>query len=304
MLRATSDGAQRPGSGWSRTRLKSGAIAGAGGWCAPAAAVTATREISPHAAATFIASTTEAYPERFANPGPCPLGAPCYARRCPSAGWFESRRAQPSAVNQIAFRGKHAEMDESGRADPAVFQRSVEEPHLFTIIFDRHYRTVHGYLSRRVGRTAADDLAAETFIRAFERRSAYDATVERALPWLLGIAVNLVAHHRRREARQFRALAAAAPKPSQARDEEGLDAVATERLVAGLKELGEHDRETLLLYAWAELRYEEIADALRIPVGTVRSRLNRARRKLRKALEEPEETEDVVHMQWEGAKGA
>jgi RNA polymerase sigma factor (sigma-70 family) len=195
-------------------------------------------------------------------------------------------------------------MEESGLADAAVFRRSVAQPQLFTIIFDRHYRAVYGYLSRRVGRTAADDLAAETFIRAFERRSAYDATVERALPWLLGIAVNLVAHHRRKEARQFRALAAAACEPPETQDDEGLDGDSAEQLVAGLKQLDEQDRETLLLYAWAELRYEEIADALRIPVGTVRSRLNRARRKLREALEEPEETEEVVEMRWEGAAGA
>src|SRR5919106_5148803 len=83
-------------------------------------------------------------------------------------------------------------------------------PELFTIIFDRHYRSVYGYLSRRVGRVIADDLAAETFIRAFERRSSYDPQAQRAFPWLLGIAVNLLAHHRRSEARQFRALAFAA----------------------------------------------------------------------------------------------
>ena len=67
----------------------------------------------------------------------------------------------------------------------------------------------------------ADDLAAETFIRAFERRSAYEPTAERALPWLLGIALNLLAHHRRSEARQFRALAAAGGLESGARAEVG-----------------------------------------------------------------------------------
>jgi DNA-directed RNA polymerase specialized sigma24 family protein len=94
--------------------------------------------------------------------------------------------------------------------DGALFVRSVDEPELFTVIFDRHYRSVYGYLSRRVGRVIADDLAAETFVRAFERRSSYDPRAERAVPWLLGIAMNLIAHHRRSEARQFKALASAA----------------------------------------------------------------------------------------------
>jgi hypothetical protein len=98
-------------------------------------------------------------------------------------------------VNQITKSGKY-EVMEGQPDDGAVFARSVAEPELFTIIFDRHYRAVYGYLSRRVGRAIADDLAAETFIRAFERRSAYDPTTVRALPWLLGIAVNLLAHRK------------------------------------------------------------------------------------------------------------
>jgi RNA polymerase sigma factor (sigma-70 family) len=194
-------------------------------------------------------------------------------------------------------------MDEHELDDGALFERSVAEPELFTLVFDRYYRMVYGYLSRRVGRTVADDLAAETFIRAFERRAAYDPAAPRALPWLLGIALNLLAHHRRSEARQLRALAAAgAREPSESADEAGgrLDADTTERLIAGLEQLDDYDREALLLYAWGELRYQEIADVLRIPVGTVRSRLNRARRKLRQALE-PDPDENVVELRREGA---
>jgi RNA polymerase sigma factor (sigma-70 family) len=167
--------------------------------------------------------------------------------------------------------------------DGAVFARSLSEPQLFTLIFDRHYRAVYGYLSRRAGRTIADDLAAETFTRAFERRSTYDPTAERALPWLLGIAINLLAHHRRSEARRFQALAAARPLTDVATG--GVEPALAERLVVGLEQLDDYDREALLLYAWGELKYEEIANVLAIPLGTVQSRLNRARRKLRQALE-------------------
>ena len=186
--------------------------------------------------------------------------------------------------------------------DGAVIERSLAEPQLFTIVFDRHYRAVYGFLARRVGRSVADDLAAETFIRAFERRSSYDTSVERALPWLFGIAVNLLAHHRRSEARQLRALATLdAPRPS-AEGESRVDAELTQRLVAGLEKLDDYDREVLLLYAWGELTYEEIAQALAIPTGTVRSRLNRARRKLRVALES-DSGANVVQLRQRGAHG-
>jgi RNA polymerase sigma factor (sigma-70 family) len=197
-------------------------------------------------------------------------------------------------------------MEEHELDDGKLFERSVAEPELFTLVFDRYYRVVYGYLSRRVGRTVADDLAAETFIRAFERRAAYDTAAARALPWLLGIALNLLAHHRRSEARQFRALAASGTREPRDDVEDAaahVDPETRRRLVAGLEQLDDYDREALLLYAWGELRYQEIADVLRIPVGTVRSRLNRARRKLRDALE-PEESENVLELRREGATGA
>ena len=197
-------------------------------------------------------------------------------------------------------------MDERELGDGAVLARSVSEPQIFTVIFDRYYRSVYGYLSRRVGRTIADDLAAETFTRAFERRSSYDSSANRALPWLLGIATNLLAHHRRSEGRHLRALAAVRhPDPTErfvdSTDERIEAASARARLVAGLEQLDDYDREALLLYVWGELKYEEVAAVLGIPVGTVRSRLNRARRKLRHALEQ-EPPENVVALPREGAR--
>jgi RNA polymerase sigma-70 factor (ECF subfamily) len=78
-------------------------------------------------------------------------------------------------------------------------------------------------------------------------------------------------------------------------------ASARARLVAGLEQLDDYDREALLLYVWGELKYEEVAAVLGIPVGTVRSRLNRARRKLRHALEQ-EPPENVVALPREGAR--
>lgn len=203
---------------------------------------------------------------------------------------------ESAAANLFAVTGKYGSMGDEQLDDGAVFARSVSDPEVFTIIFDRHYRAVYGYLARRVGRAIADDLAAETFILAFERRSSYRPEAERALPWLLGIAVNLLAHHRRSEARQLRALAAAGSVAVGSHVEAG--SWMPERLVAGLEQLDDHDREALLLYAWAELTYAEIAEVLGIPVGTVRSRLNRARRKLRDALEP--RSDNVVQLRREG----
>jgi RNA polymerase sigma factor (sigma-70 family) len=205
-------------------------------------------------------------------------------------------------MNRLRLCGKYLRMDDL--EDGAVFARSVAEPQVFTIVFDRYYRPVYRYLSRRVGTAIADDLAAETFTRAFERRSSYDTAVERALPWLLGIAINLLAHHRRSEARQLRALAAMREPDAERFTDAAtgrIDAASARgRLVAALEQLDDYDREALLLYAWAELKYEEIAGVLGIPVGTVRSRLSRARRKLRQSLEQPLDG-SVVPLRREGA---
>jgi DNA-directed RNA polymerase specialized sigma24 family protein len=82
--------------------------------------------------------------------------------------------------------------------------RSLEEPPAFADIFDRHFGAVHRYLHRRAGRDFADDLAAETFALAFERRETCRSTGS-VLPWLYGIATNLLRHRRRAESRQLRA---------------------------------------------------------------------------------------------------
>ena len=156
--------------------------------------------------------------------------------------------------------------------DSEIIQRSLEEPGVFSEIFERHVRPVGGYLRRRVGADAVDDVLSETFLVAFKRRAAFDPAWETARPWLLGIATRLVKSHRTAEARQWRSFAA-----SDAR----MDAdAALKALTPRIAALSAKDRDTLLLYAWADLTYEQIAESLGVPVGTVRSRLNRVRRKL------------------------
>jgi DNA-directed RNA polymerase specialized sigma24 family protein len=165
------------------------------------------------------------------------------------------------------------------RTDAEAIAASLSEPNAFADVFDRHFDAIHRYLRRRVGSQIADELASETFAQAFEHRKRFDLDRPDARPWLYGIAHNLLRHHYRAEERALRAYAR-----SFAAD--GAVPPATPGDVAELlAELSPGERDVLLLVAWAELEYAEVAEALGIPVGTVRSRLNRARGRIRELLE-------------------
>jgi RNA polymerase sigma-70 factor (ECF subfamily) len=174
--------------------------------------------------------------------------------------------------------------------DSDLIRHSRDAPEAFAGIFDRHAPEIYRYAARRVGDFAAADVMSETFLIAFERRGAFDHSWHDARPWLYGIATNILRGHRRGEARLLKALARtgepreAGTDPSDAAVAR-VDAERAHRSVAdALRHLSQADRETLLLFAWGDLGYEAIAAALGIPVGTVRSRLNRARRLLRDRL--------------------
>jgi RNA polymerase sigma-70 factor (ECF subfamily) len=178
-------------------------------------------------------------------------------------------------------------------SDASVIARSRDEPEAFAALFDRHADAVHRYAARRLGGEVADDLMAETFTTAFQQRHRYDparGAGADARPWLFGIATNLVGRHRRAEARRFKAMArfpalADHDEPLADRAADRVMARAVRReLAAALAALPARHRDVLLLVAWGGLGYEEAAQALGIPVGTVRSRLHRARSKLREAL--------------------
>jgi RNA polymerase sigma factor (sigma-70 family) len=187
------------------------------------------------------------------------------------------------------MRGLAAVPAERSPADNAIVERALSEPEAFTELFDRYADDVHRYVVRRLGSDAADDVTAETFTVAFARRARFDLSRPDARPWLLGIATNLIRGHRRTELRRWRAMARAAPaateEPESDRAAARMTAQAARRgLAAALARLSQPQRDVLLLHAWAELDYEEIAVALGVPVGTVRSRLHRARGVLRDAL--------------------
>jgi RNA polymerase sigma factor (sigma-70 family) len=185
--------------------------------------------------------------------------------------------------------------------DATLIMQSHGDPERFAAVFDRHASDVHRYLARRVGADCADDLVAETFLIAFRQRGRYDVSRPNARPWLYGIATNLLGRHRREEVRFFRAIARTGTNPAlfagvvqgpvretQPLADQVTDRVAAEavrkQLAAAVARLRQADRDVLLLVAAGGLDYQEVALALGIPVGTVASRLARARRKVREAL--------------------
>jgi RNA polymerase sigma factor (sigma-70 family) len=175
-------------------------------------------------------------------------------------------------------------------SDAMVIEASIADAERFGVLYDRYAGALYRYAQRRVGPAMAEDVVADTFVAAFRQRSKYDLRRPDARPWLFGILTRELAHCRRGEVRRYRALARAAPDPvtEPAPAERVVDAVAASalrsRLAAALAALSTRDRDVLLLIAWGDLTYEEVADALGIPIGTVRSRLHRARSHLRAAL--------------------
>ena len=197
-------------------------------------------------------------------------------------------------------RGSHDRFDrtttivsmlEVGEAsDATVIEASWREPDLFAVVYQRYAADLHRYAFRRVGPDLADDVVAETFLTAFAKRRSFDTTVGMAGPWLFGIATREISRHRRIEQARYRTLVRAGP--AELPDDGLADRVATQvtagtvypLLSEALARLRPGDRDCLLLFAWGGLSYDEVAAGLQIPVGTVRSRLNRVRRKLRAAL--------------------
>jgi len=189
--------------------------------------------------------------------------------------------------------------------DAEIIRRSRESPAAFAALFDRHAVAIHRFAARRVGDALADDLMSQTFLVAFERRSSYDLARASARPWLFGIVTHLLSRHARTEGRRWRAYTHSATLRPISVDADADRVVARvdasgsrSGLTRCLADLTTGDRDVLLLFAFAELTYDEIASALEIPVGTVRSRLHRARRQMRQALENsgtPELVEENHH---------
>lgn len=170
--------------------------------------------------------------------------------------------------------------------DAQQVELSLGDPECFGVVFDRYFAEVHGYVAKRLGRDAADDVAAETFLSAFRSRRRFDASRGTVRAWLYGIVTNHMSAYHRQEVRAYRVLERVGMQGAEEghadRVAERVDAGATGRELAGaLAKLPRGDREVLLLVALGGLSHADVAAALGIPYGTVGSRLNRVRKKLR-----------------------
>lgn len=165
---------------------------------------------------------------------------------------------------------------------------TVDDPEaVFRRAFDAHARAILGYALRRADDAAdAADVVAETFVVAWRRVDELPPEVEVRL-WLFGVARRVLANQRRGNLRRS-ALADRLRAQLVERvvsDPSDLAEVADEVREA-LRGLRDEDREVLLLTAWEGLTPAEIAAALGVPAATVRTRLHRARKRLRRSLDE------------------
>ncbi len=172
-----------------------------------------------------------------------------------------------------------------------VDQHSTRDADLaFDALFARHHDRVRRYVVSRVGPDVADDVVADTFVEAFRSRVKFDAARgEDAAPWLLGIATNMLARHRSTERRWLERRARALVERPAESFEDGIATRADARglraeLLAAVAALPERERAPLLLHVLGGCSYEEVAHALDIPIGTVRSRISRGTARLRQEL--------------------
>lgn len=172
----------------------------------------------------------------------------------------------------------------------------------FSLEYERCLPPIARYLGRRLGDVAAEDATAEVFERAFRERDRYrSGGAESPLPWLYAIANNVIAETRRTERKRLKAIEHLARERERTYDQDPGSAsdpldVATAKALRRLKSA---DRDTLLLIAWGELSYEEVAQVLDVPVGTVRSRVSRARKQLDAALSGSTSRRERRHTQGE-----
>jgi RNA polymerase sigma factor (sigma-70 family) len=177
-------------------------------------------------------------------------------------------------------------------SDSALWRRAAaDDVDAFGLLFERHAKAIYNFCFRRTGDWAtAEDLTSVVFLEAWRRRT-YDVDEGKVCSWLYGIAVNVVRNRRRHLARYaeiLRRLPAAQSEPDFA-DEAALrldDERQMQALLTALAQLPRGQRDVLVLCGWLDVSYDDAAYALGIPVGTVRSRLARAREHFRRLAEE------------------
>jgi len=183
----------------------------------------------------------------------------------------------------------------AARSDAELIEASVDDPDAFGEIFERHHRAITAFCSARVGPDAGAELAAQVFVDAFRARARYEAVLDSALPWLYGFAANHLRRHHRTEQRRLRLgvrARAAVPVDDSDHTAASVHRADAERawqtVGPAVADLPADLREPLLLHLWGQLTYDEVATALGVPIGTVRSRISRAKSRLRAAVDAAE----------------
>jgi RNA polymerase sigma-70 factor (ECF subfamily) len=179
---------------------------------------------------------------------------------------------------------------DAGCDDAHLWLAGRTEPEAFGELYERHSRAVFAFCARRTGDIAlAEDLTSVVFLEAWRRRGSVTLEGPSALPWLLGTANN-VARNSQRALRRYRGALQRLPRNdvTPSGEDETIARLDAQSALAdarrAIAELAEGEQEVVNLVLWSGLSYEDAAQALGLPVGTVRSRLARARAKLAASL--------------------
>ena len=190
-----------------------------------------------------------------------------------------NRPTDPGAAPPAAAADRNARV---GDLSESAFHEAIE----------LHGTSVLRYVRSRVGLDAAEDVTAETFAVAWQVRSSFDPAIGLSIgAWLLGVATNVIARHGRAEARWLKSTAYAthvtSDRSAATEATDHLDGItgrdASQRVTTILCRMPAQQRDPLLLHILGELSYEEIAAVMNVPIGTIRSRISRARQKLERS---------------------
>ena len=168
------------------------------------------------------------------------------------------------------------------RPGPAHVERIADRA-AFEEAFSLYAPALLRYVTARIGRDAAADVVAESFALAYRDRSRFDPARGTLRGWLYGIVSNMLRDHRRSERRHLAALSRLEAEwtPQHAAAEP-----AGSIFLHALTQLGRDDRDLILLLAWGDLSYDEIAQATGRSLPSVRARLHRLRTNLRHEIGE------------------